>query len=375
MSKVLSWGAALLLCALPLHSVCAQEVFGVEIDCDAACDDDGWGGGRPDTVMVTAVGDIMLGSILPDRSYCPPDDEASHLLDEVRPFLDHSDVVFCNIEGTFADTTLGAKECRDPRYCYTFGMPTRYASYFKEAGFNLASVANNHSGDFNEYGRANTQRLLDSLGIHWAGFSDKPTAEFEIRGVKYGFCAFAPNQGTVQISDTVRAYEIVRGLKERCDIVIVSFHGGAEGADYQHLTREDEIFLGQNRGNVYRFAHGVIDAGADIVLGHGPHVTRAVEVYKGRFIAYSMGNFATYSNVNIKGVNGLAPIFRISTDRRTGAFLSARVISTYQIKPPNRGPHIDPQRRVLRILQDLTAQDLPDNLPQISDDGVITVGK
>ena len=354
------------LCCIPWSVVRAQEVFGVEIDCGLFCDDD-----LPDTVVVTAVGDVMLGSILPDSSYCPPGDEAAHLLDEVRPCFQASDVVFCNVEGSFADTTLGAKECGDPRFCYTFGMPTRYAAYFKEAGFNLVSVANNHSGDFNEYGRANTRRLLDSLGIHWAGFLEKPTAEFEVTGVKYGFCAFAPNQGTVQLNDSDRACELVRGLRQRCDVVIVSFHGGAEGADYQHVPREEEIFLEQSRGDVYRFAHRVIDAGADLVLGHGPHVTRAVEVYRDRFIAYSMGNFATYSNINIKGVNGLAPIFRILLERRTGRFLSAQVIPTYQIKPPNKGPHIDPQARVIPLLQQLTREDIYDNPPVITDDGVI----
>jgi len=263
------------------------------------------------------------------------------------------------------------KNCNDPKTCFTFGMPTKYAKCFKDAGFNLVSVANNHSGDFGEHGKTNAKRLLDSLEINWAGFTEKPFAKFEIDSVKYGFCAFAPNQGTIQITDHDNACKIVKELKKDCDIVIVSFHGGAEGANYQHVPRKYETYLGQNRGNVYLFAHTVIDAGADIVLGHGPHVTRAVEIYKDRFIAYSMGNFATYSNVNIKGVNGLAPIFRIKIDK-TGKFLSAEIIPTYQIKPPNKGPHIDSQKRVIKVIQDLTKEDINDNLPQISNDGLIT---
>ena len=326
----------------------------------------------PDTITITAVGDIMLGSIVPDMSYCPPNNDASHLLDEVRPYFDSSDVVFCNVEGTFTDTKLGAKNCNDPKTCFTFGMPRKYANCFKDAGFNLVSVANNHSGDFGEYGKTNAKHLLDSLEINWAGFTEKPTAEFEVNGVKYGFCAFAPNQGTVQITDHANACALVKKLKETCDIVIVSFHGGAEGSNYQHITRQYETFLGQNRGNPYKFAHTVIDAGADIVLGHGPHVTRAIEVYKGKFIAYSMGNFATYSNINIKGVNGLAPIFRVKMDRKTGNFISAQIIPTYQIKPPNKGPHIDSQKRVIKVIKDLTHSDIYDNEPVISDDGFVT---
>jgi len=324
-----------------------------------------------DTLVVTAVGDVMLGSIVPDMSYCPPNNDASHLLDEVKPYFEKSDIVFCNIEGTFTNEKKYAKNCNDPKTCFTFGMPTKYAKCFKDAGFNLVSVANNHSGDFGEHGKTNAKRLLDSLEINWAGFTEKPFAKFEIDSVKYGFCAFAPNQGTIQITDHDNACKIVKELKKDCDIVIVSFHGGAEGANYQHVPRKYETYLGQNRGNVYLFAHTVIDAGADIVLGHGPHVTRAVEIYKDRFIAYSMGNFATYSNVNIKGVNGLAPIFRIKIDK-TGKFLSAEIIPTYQIKPPNKGPHIDSQKRVIKVIQDLTKEDINDNLPQISNDGLIT---
>lgn len=324
-----------------------------------------------DTIIITAVGDIMLGSIVPDMSYCPPNNDASHLLDEVKPYFDSSDVVFCNVEGTFTDTKLGAKNCHDPNTCYTFGMPRKYAKCFKDAGFNLVSVANNHSGDFGEYGKTNAKHLLDSLEINWAGFTEKPTAEFDVNGVKYGFCAFAPNQGTVQITDHDNACALVKRLKETCDIVIVSFHGGAEGANYQHVTRQYETFLGQNRGNVYKFAHTVIDAGADIVLGHGPHVTRAVEVYKGKFIAYSMGNFATYSNINIKGVNGLAPIFRVKMNKKTGDFISAQIIPTYQIKPPNKGPHIDSQKRVIQVIKNLTQTDIHDNCPEILDNGIV----
>jgi len=323
-----------------------------------------------DTITIVAVGDVMLGSIVPNRSYLPPDGEAAKLFDEVKPYFT-GDINFCNVEGTFTDTKEGAKNCNDPNTCFTFGMPCSYAQYFKDAGFNLVSVANNHSGDFGERGKSNAKRLLDSLGINWAGFTEKPSAEFEINGVKYGFCAFAPNKGTVQITDHRGAASLVKELKSRCDIVIVSFHGGAEGRVHQHVTRKYEEFLGQNRGNVYEFAHIVVDAGADIVLGHGPHVTRAVEIYKGKFIAYSMGNFATYSNVNIKAENGLAPIFQVRMERSTGNFIDAQIVPTYQIKPPNKGPHVDSQKRVINVIRSLTEADIHDNLPRISEDGLI----
>lgn len=346
MKKIILPLLALSLCAAPLKS-------------DA----------QGDTITVVAVGDVMLGSILPNRSYLPPDGQEHHLFDEVKPYL-KGDVVFCNIEGTFADQKTGAKRCNDPSKCYTFGMPTSFAKVYRDAGFNLASVANNHSGDFSDYGKNNAKRLLDSLQIYWAGFVTKPTAEFTANGVRYGFCAFAPNSGTVSINDIEGAKNIVKKLAEKCDIVIVSIHGGAEGRSYQHVPRTTEHCFGETRGNVYLFAHTMIDNGADIVLGHGPHVTRAVEIYKNKFIAYSMGNFATYSNVSIAGEGGLAPIFRVKMNKKTGDFYYAETIPTYQTKP-NKGPLIDPEKRVIKIIKNLTAADFKDNQPQITDDGTI----
>nr|MCR5454439.1 CapA family protein [Bacteroidales bacterium] len=143
-----------------------------------------------------------------------------------------------------------------------------------------------------------------------------------------------------------------------------------EGRSHQHLTKQTEYCFGENRGNVYQLAHSLIDEGADIVLGHGPHVTRAVEIYKNKFIAYSMGNFATYSNVSIAGESGLAPIFRVKMNKKTGDCYYAETVPTYQVK--GKGPLIDPQKRVIKVIQNLTATDFKDNLPTISDDGTIT---
>ena len=327
-----------------------------------------------DTIKVVAVGDIMMGTIYPNRQYLPKNDDCSPQLSEVKSILKTGDVVFGNLEGVFTDSNAGAKRCGNSGNCYTFGMPTSFAKCFTDAGFNLLSIANNHVGDFGDLGRKSTIETLKKHNIHYAGLVSCPTTTFTIDGVKYGFCAFAPNTGTVSIKDIPAAQEIVKKLASECDIVIVSFHGGAEGSKYQHVTRNTETFLGENRGNVYEFAHKMIDAGADILLGHGPHVTRAIEVYKDRFITYSMGNFCTYDRVNISGVNGLAPIFKINTDKE-GKFLKAELVSTYQVKyQPVR---VDEQKRVLKVVQDLTKSDFPEmnSVINISDNGVITLKK
>lgn len=326
---------------------------------------------KKDTIRIVAVGDIMMGTIYPSRVHCPPNDDCFPQLSEVKSVLRKGDIVFGNLEGVLTDSDVGAKKCQNPNVCYVFGMPTSFADCLTDAGFNLLSIANNHVGDFGDAGRQSTIETLKNNGIRYAGLADYcPTDTFTMDGVKYGFCAFAPNRGTVDIRNIPVAENIVKKLASECDIVIVSFHGGAEGRTHQHVTRKTEMYLGENRGNVYEFSHRMIDAGADIVLGHGPHVTRAIEVYNNRFIAYSMGNFCTYDRVNISGVNGIAPIFDILLDRN-GNFLQANLISTYQEKfQPVR---IDSSGRALKIVQDLTQIDFPEmnKVIEIKDDGLI----
>lgn len=283
-----------------------------------------------DTITIVAVGDMMLGSAFPSKYNLPPDD-AKNSFKAVDTFL-KGDIVFGNLEGCFLNSGNSTK-CKgiNPNNCYAFRMPDSYAGVFKKAGFNLLSVANNHMGDFGNKGRKNTTKILDSLQIEYAGQLEKPFAVFEKDSVKYGFIAFAPNENTVSIKNIDSAKLLVKALKEQVDIVVVSFHGGAEGAKYEHVTRKTEIFFREDRGNVYAFSHAVIDAGADVVLGHGPHVTRAVEVYKNKFIAYSLGNFCTYGMFSLTGPNGIAPLFQLKVNAK-GNFLYANVISVKQDK-------------------------------------------
>jgi hypothetical protein len=248
-------------------------------------------------------------------------------------------------------------------------MPEKYVSALTASGFNILSLANNHFGDFGLPSRIRTREILDSVGIKYAGLIEHPWSVFRKDSLLYGFCAFAPNAGTVNINDIEEAGKIVKMLADTCNIVIVSFHGGAEGADFQNVPKTDEIFHGEDRGDVYKFAHTMIDNGADVVFGQGPHVSRSIEVYKDRFISYSLGNFCTYGRFNLAGPNGLAPIVKINVDT-TGRFLSGRIIPAYQPWPG--GVMYDDNKRVINKIRDLTAEDFPDAVITISDNGKIT---
>jgi poly-gamma-glutamate capsule biosynthesis protein CapA/YwtB (metallophosphatase superfamily) len=291
------------------------------------------------------------------------------LLESVADTLSSSDITFGNLEGSFLDGGEPWKKCRDTTICYLFRMPERYVSALTCTGFDILSVANNHFGDFGIPGRTRTKQILDSVGINYAGLLEHPWSIFRKDSILYGFCAFAPNSGTVNLNEIEKAAAIVRMLSDTCDIVILSFHGGAEGADFQHVPKATEVFHGENRGDVYLFAHTMIDNGADVVFGHGPHVTRAIEVYRNRFISYSMGNFCTYGRINLAGPNGLAPIIKINVDT-TGRFLSGRIIPVYQAWPG--GVKYDYNRRVINKIRDLMTADFPDALIDLSSNGEIS---
>ncbi len=319
-------------------------------------------------VTVIGVGDIMLGTNYPDSSYLPPDDGKNMLL-QVREIIRRGDVSFGNLEGVFLTGDGPIKRCFDSKSCYAFKMPDHYVNYLVDAGFNLLSLANNHIWDFGLIGVTNTLKVLNESGILYAGLDLCPYVIFEKNGILFGFAAFAPNEGTININDYCNVRKIISYLDSICDIVIVSFHAGAEGSNYKHITRKEEIFLGENRGNPYEFARVAVDAGADVIFGHGPHVTRAIDIYKDRFIAYSLGNFATYGKFNLTGSNGIAPIIELHLSSE-GKFISGKIYSIVQLGAG--GPLIDNKNLALKEIQQLTRSDVPECDLKIESDGTIT---
>jgi capsule synthesis protein PGA_cap len=316
------------------------------------------------------VGDVMLGSAFPDETggLLPPDDGA-RLLEEVGPILRAADVAFGNLEGPLVDSGTSEKCARSkPGRCYAFRVPTRYGKYLADAGFDVMSVANNHAGDFGEAGRASTRSILDALGIRHAGAPGE-IARLEVRGTRIALVAFSTSSGTNDLRDLAEAARLVKAAREGADLVVVSFHGGAEGADRQHVPQGREEFLGEDRGDVRAFAHAVVDAGADLVVGHGPHVVRAMELYRGRLVAYSLGNFATYGGFNLSGPNGLSLVLevRLAPD---GAFLGGKVHPARQERPG--GPRLDPSGAVIPVVRRLSQEDFGASAVRVGDDGALS---
>ena len=317
-------------------------------------------------LTLAAVGDMMLGTDFPENIL--PDDDGLTFLDAVTPILSKPDVTFGNLEGVLQDGGEPVKQCKDKRICFLFRTPARYAAYFKLAGFDVLSLANNHARDFGEDGRSSSMAALDSAGIHHSG-REGTVASFVANGRRIAMVAFAPNVGSNSLNDPQIGLPLVAGLAKNHDIVIVSFHGGAEGNGAEVLPFAREIFAGEDRGNVVEFAHAMIDAGADLVIGHGPHVVRPMELYRDRLIAYSLGNFATYYGISVEGIRGIAPILLCTLDDQ-GRFVSGHIESTTQLRPA--GPSLDPQQTVIEMLRTLTLAAFPEGLLDISGDGELT---
>ncbi len=309
-----------------------------------------------DEIVVTAVGDVMLGTTFPDTSGAglPPNDGAD-ILQEVTPLLKRGDVVLGNLEGPMLDGSAVSPKCRGKAegHCFAFRVPTRYGVHLKIAGFNVMGLANNHAMDFEAQGRESSRRVLEEQGIaHTGEVGD--IAHLTVKGKKIDVIAFATYPGAYNFLDLDDALDTIRKARAESDLVIVSFHGGAEGANHQHVAPGDETFLGEDRGDVRKFAHAAIDAGAQLVIGSGPHVVRAMEVYQGKLIAYSLGNFATYGPFNLSGENGLSLILEahLAPD---GSFFRGQVHPVRQEKPG--GPKLDPQLSIVPILRSLSQTD------------------
>lgn len=317
------------------------------------------------TIRLRSVGDVMLGTDYPS-GYLPPNSGAG-LLEDVLDWLQDADLTFANLEGPFCDRGRSAKCAPNATNCYAFRTPTSYVDYIVEAGIDLASTANNHAGDFGSVCRDDTHALLDSFGIAWSG-PPGSLASVESNGIRIGMVAFHTSPSSNHLNNPQAVAELIELSDASNDIVVVSFHGGAEGSKALHVPNGRETFYGEDRGNLREFARLAIDSGADLVLGHGPHVPRGMEIYKDRLIAYSLGNFATYGRFNLSGnlSVGLVLETELAPD---GRFLQGQILPTRQ---EGRGiPKKDTEGTAIDLIRSLSLEDFPQTAPVIAQNGQI----
>ncbi len=320
------------------------------------------------SVRLRAVGDMMIGTAFPAGAL-PPDGGAATFT-AVKDLLMDADVTFGNLEGPLCDLDAPSLKCKPdatPGSCYAFRTPTAYMRWYDDAGFDVVSTANNHAIDFGEACRLETEGALEKAGILYSG-RPGTIARWETNGLKIALIGFHTSASGHQLNDTDTAVALVKGLAAANDLVLVSFHGGAEGSKATHVPDGPETFYGEDRGDLRRFTHAVIDAGADLVLGHGPHVLRAMEIYQGRLIAYSLGNFATYGRFNLSGNQGIGAILEVQL-ARDGRLAAGRILGTRQLGEGVPVP--DPQNAAADLIRVLGKQDFPETGIEIAQDGTI----
>ena len=310
------------------------------------------------SVRIAAVGDITPGS----TPMLPPDGGAE-LFAGVTSLLE-GDVVLGNLEAVL--TERPSSKCpAESTDCYAFLVPPSYAGVLAEAGFTVLNLANNHAFDAGDPGAADTVR---SLGEHGVGVTGLPgqIAYADAGGIRVAVVGFAPYGWANDLRDIDAATALVQKAAERADVVVVAMHAGAEGRDAAHVRPGPESFLGEDRGDPVRFSHAVVDAGADLVVGTGPHVLRALEWYRDRLIAYSLGSFAGYRTLSIEGSLGVSAVLRVSLEA-DGSWAGGNLASVRLVGDGT--PEPDPETAALHLAAELSQEDFGESAVQVGRDG------
>jgi hypothetical protein len=323
------------------------------------------------TLRFVAGGDTMMGSdrVKGDAGLAPGDGEA--LFQDVGPLFAAADVAFVNLEGPLADGLPSTKCAPGSTDCHAFRTPTRYVNALTAAGVDLVCLANNHAMDLGTAGMESTMATLDAAGIAHAGrYGD--VARLERDGVRVAMVGGHSGSCCLNVNDPVEVARAVAAADVDADLVVFAYHGGAEGGAARHVLGKVEIAWGEARGDVRALSRAAVDAGADLVLGTGPHVLRAMEVYRGRMIAYSLGNLMGYRQFGTGGGYGGTTVLLDVELASNGVLVSGRLHPL--LLDGESVPHVDPAGAGLGMVEELSAADFADSGVRVADDGTLSWG-
>ena len=301
---------------------------------------------RPD-VRVVALGDLTFGVTpsLPERG-------SAGLLAALRPVLARADIALGNLETPLTDRDV-SKCAAGASGCFAFRAPPAYADGLRRSGLTVLNVANNHANDAGAEGLADTVDALDEAGLAHTGRPGE-IAMLRAGTRRIAVIGFAPYPWAQDLLDIEAAHELVAQAAKDADLVIVTMHAGAEGVDRTHVRPGEEWYLGEPRGDPLAFAHAVVDAGADLVVGHGPHVLRGLEWYRGRLIAYSLGNASGHDTLSTSGMLGISAALDVTLGP-DGGWRRGRLVSLELIDDGR--PVLDDARRARDLVAGLSRED------------------
>jgi poly-gamma-glutamate capsule biosynthesis protein CapA/YwtB (metallophosphatase superfamily) len=318
----------------------------------------------PDSITIQAVGDVIPGTNYPNHRL--PNNKNQLIPKSVRAYLQSADILFGNFESSLTSHPYSTKDISKGQI-FAFRSPPGYAKLFADVGFDVFNIANNHAKDFGLVGFRDTVKNLAQVGIDTVGHKNQILL-LQANNVKVAMVGFAPYEYYNSIHDLEAAKDLISEAQKKADVVIVSMHSGAEGTGALRTQNQTEYFYGENRGNSVQFARTMIDAGADLVLGHGPHVPRAMEIYKNKLIAYSLGNFLGYRTLSTTAETGYSMILEVKLNQ-TGELVGGKIIP---VRMDKQGiPHIDQRFRTVGLLRDLMEKDFPKTAVEINRKGEI----
>lgn len=318
--------------------------------------------GSGDFITVSAVGDIMMGTTSPYNRL--PRDEGRSYFHQARSYMAVSDIRFGNLEGTLFDGPDQPDGKTPGPNRFLFRTPVSYVERLVEAGFNVMSLANNHSRDFGQAGVQSTKSTLRAAGIQYSS-KDGEVATFDVRGTKVALIAADYYTGVRSVTKPQSLVREIARLRTKYHIIIVSAHIGGEDSKAMHVRDADEIYLGENRGNPVAFSRSAIDAGADLLLMHGPHMPRGLEIYRDRLIVHSLGNFATGEGILTTFAAGLAPLLTVKLEL-DGSVIDGEIVS---FKQNDSKTLLDPKEEAALMIRNLTRADFPATLVAFDGNG------
>ena len=308
------------------------------------------------------------GDVTPGSAYGLPPDHGRGMLAGVADLLRSVDVAAVNLEGTLGlgGTAKCAKGAGPD--CFSFQAPADNAITLADPGVDVVNLANNHAYDFGAEGARLTDDALRRFGIAASGRAGQITY-VDLPRARVAFLGFAAYSWASPIRSLPTVRALVRQAASRANVVVAFAHGGAEGAGQTHTPDRDEVAYGERRGNLRAFAHAAVDAGADLVLGSGPHVLRGIERHHDRLIAYSLGNLAGYRNFGRSGTSALSGLLRVRVTP-TGAFAAGTFTSLRLVGPGL--PQADPSGAAARLVRTVSRADFGASAVGIAADGALT---
>jgi poly-gamma-glutamate capsule biosynthesis protein CapA/YwtB (metallophosphatase superfamily) len=304
------------------------------------------------------------------------DDDPASLIAPLRPLVADAEIVLVNVESAIGAGPTPSKCGAHSTNCFAFRAPISSARAFRSlnpGGTVVGNIANNHARDAGSEGQAATIAALARAGVVVTGADSVATTVATRGGDTIAVLGFYTSDSTPDARDTAAVRRLVERAADRYAAVIVTMHLGAEGERAQRTVDAPELFLGIERGNPVAFADAAVRGGASLVIGHGPHVLRAVEWReRGALIAYSLGNLLTYGPFRLREPMNRGAVLCTTLDVN-GRARDAELRPTMQLAPGVM--QSDADGRALTLVDSLGQLDFPGSAARVGRTGALRASR